>query len=294
MSATAEQLNKRIEAAKELSTKYIEDSLPPSLLEALKTLAESISASWMGVLLGLVSPVQYAMKFAYVEIERSSWREPTIVWPLLHMSSGTCKSNIHRHVTSLCPLLEKGNEFKPTEITFEKLGLQMQNNKNTIFWYFDEMRLFFANLGLYTKNNCRDEAVLLTLYDGGEWSHSTAKGAQFYLPYTKPVLGGLSQTSHIMSLLGNKDQMESGFLPRFLMFMLNPCYTELDDLQETDPTYLANMALVIESIKISHLDCSTKQLTKYTVYRDTLHVCYEPLYLSLLFANHIQMNKHFS
>ena len=59
------------------------------------------------------------------------------------------------------------------ESTFEKLGLTMQQNNGHAAWYFDEACHFFSQLGLYNKGSLRDEAVLLSLYDGQGWSHSS-------------------------------------------------------------------------------------------------------------------------
>ena len=182
--------NQRIRDAANISTENIEKFIPVSLLKELKLLGQSISSPWLGILLGLLAPVQYSMKFAHVEIEKTSWREPTILWTIQHMSSGTCKifnlvNDVVNHLESNCA------GFKANEITFEKMGIKMQENKSSLFWYFDELRLFFSQLGMYQKGSgCRDESVLLTLYDGGEWSHSTTQGAQFDMKHTKLVLGG--------------------------------------------------------------------------------------------------------
>ena len=234
---TPEILNERIKEAEALSTLKIQSCIPPLLFDEITKNADSLSAPWLGLLIGLISPVQYRMKFAHVDLENSSWKEPTIVWPLQHMSSGARKSNIFNFIKQFDDKLreddDKDDDFMVSEITFERLGVKMQDNNNTAYWIFDEARLFFAQLGLYQNGSSSslDEAVLLTLYDGGKWVHSTNKGANFNLKATKLVLGGLTQTAHIIKLLADVERMESGFLPRFLIFLLKPYYVDIMDLR---------------------------------------------------------------
>ena len=129
-------------------------------------------------------------------------------------------------------------------------------------------------------SGCRDESVLLTLYDGGEWSHSTTQGAQFDMKHTKLVLGGMTQTSHYIKLIQNTEQMESGFLPRFLTFQLSPVYNpNLDELTESDPTFLNKLMETLELIKAAHIDCLQKEVIKYRLYRKTLAYKYFKSYI---------------
>ena len=85
----------------------------------------------LGLLMGSLTPIQYAMRYSTVWLEDSDWDEPTIMWPLLHSPSGTRKSVIHRFVRNLNRSLENEeneNTYQVNEITFENLGIVMENN----------------------------------------------------------------------------------------------------------------------------------------------------------------------
>ena len=234
-------MDKRIESAAKLPTARIEESIPPSLLQKLKEIGRCLSVSWVGIYAGLFVPLQYVMDYSLVELDQSLWTDPLIVWPLIHAPSGTRKSRIHSFVNSLLKFeeyFETENEenqalpqYKVQETTFENLGLVMQNNRGRVIWFFDEARHFFAQLGYYNKGgSTRDENLLLSLYDGGEWDHGTSgsKSTKFKIPKTHLVLGGCTQTAHIVSLFQNQEQMQSGLIPRFLILMLEPVRTPIE------------------------------------------------------------------
>ena len=245
-------MDARLKTAAELPTGKIEECVPTSLLAELKEVSKCLSVPWIGLLLGSITPVQYALDFTKVELENSDWTEPTIAWILMHMPSGTRKSVVYKFVNDVMKCLEEPdmeNSFKVCETTFEKLGLLMQANHNKMIWYFDEARHFFSQLGLYQKGPSRDESVLLSLYDGQEWGHNTAKGVQFSLPQTKLTLGGLTQTAHIIHLFNQKEQMESGIIPRFLTFLLSPVHTSIRSLEKVGETLKETLREVILAIK---------------------------------------------
>ena len=195
----------------------------------LEKVGKSLSVPWVGILVGSLTPIQYVMGYSEIELENSDWWEPTILWSFMHMPRGTRKSLIYKFVNDLvsdsCGSDNNADEhgeatpqYKVNETTFEKLGLIIASNEGKVDWYFDEGWHFFSQLGLYQKGSSRDESVLLTLYDAGEWNHSTAKGVQFDSNRTNLALGGLTQTAHIAQLFNNKEQMESGLIPRFFFF----------------------------------------------------------------------------
>ena len=223
-------MDKKLEIASKLSTDLVKTSLPASLLEDLEKIGICLSVPWTGILIGLTQPIQYAMDYTNVTIEKTDWVEQTIFWPLMHMPSATRKSVIYNFLKDIINSLEDEEDmidFKVCETTFEKLGLLMQNNSGKMIWQFDEARHFFAQLGLYQKTPSRDEAALLSLYDGQEWTHSSAKGTQFAMKRTKLSLGGLTQTAHVISLFKLQEQMDSGLIPRFFTVMLRPVHTSI-------------------------------------------------------------------
>ena len=236
-------MDKLIETAAKLPTTRIEESIPPSLLLKLKDLGRCLSVSWVGLFSGLFVPIQYILDYSVVELEDSMWTDPLIVWPLIHAPSGTRKSRIHGFINSLMNFgdyLDKDNilpQFKVQETTFENLGMVMEKNDGRVIWMFDEARHFFAQLGYYNKGgSSRDENLLLSLYDGGEWDHGTSstKSAKFTIPKTRLALGGCTQTAHVVSLFENKEQMKSGLIPRFLVVMMEPVRTPINQLGKGD------------------------------------------------------------
>ena len=256
-----------VKKAATLSLTTIEQSIPPTLLSELRKVGASLSVPWVGLLIGSWTPLQYAMHYSEVMLEDSDWTEPTIIWSLLHMPSGTRKSLIYKFVNDLVKDLGiKSNEndedqqdidttqYRVNETTFEKLGLVMQKNDGKVVWYFDEGRHFFSQLGLYQKGSSRDESVLLTLYDAGEWHHSTAKGVQFELDRTQLALGGLTQTAHVAQLFSNKERMESGLIPRFLTVMLNPVHTSIRKMKKSSGEFKVMMKDTLKKVRNLHED----------------------------------------
>ena len=280
------KMNRRINKAEKVPTVRIQNSLPPSLLDDLKTHGQSLSTPWLGLLLGLVSPVQYCMRHSFINLENARWTEPTIVWPLMHMSSGTRKSCVYSFVQQFDPFLKdvihdddeetltqsRDEDFLVGGVTFEKLGLIMNDAKCQAYWYFDEARMFLSQLGLYNKspNASRDESILLSLYDARKWTHNTVKGTHFRLPITKLVIGGLTQTAHAMQLLKDDEKMNSGFLPRFLMFMLDAEWMDLDDLTDHDDSFRDKVLQMLSFVKQVHHHCGPGVNIQYRLYRSSL------------------------
>ena len=121
--------NSRRERACNMPTVAIESTIPPSLIDALKKEGQSLSCPWLGLALGYLGPISFTMGHSFVRLEGSRWCEPTIVWPLMHMSSGMCKTNISKEVTSYFLDIVDIDQFLPDQITFEKLGMMMDRNK---------------------------------------------------------------------------------------------------------------------------------------------------------------------
>ena len=96
----------RIKIAATLSKSLIEDSLPPSLLDMMEKISKSLSIPWLGLLVGLSQPVQYAMDYATMDLKGSDWWEPTIFWPLMHMPSATRKSVVYKFIKDVIKSLE--------------------------------------------------------------------------------------------------------------------------------------------------------------------------------------------
>ena len=171
------------------------------------------------------------------------------------MPSATRKSLIYNFVKDIIDSLEcDGGEkdHKVCETTFEKLGLLMEENNGRMVWQFDEARHFFAQLGMYQKGPSRDENLLLSLYDGAEWNHCSAKGTTFKNPRTKLCVGGLTQTAHLVSLFQQQEQMDSGFFPRFLTILLRPVHTSIRNMKKGSDEVKKKICHAFSSIKENH------------------------------------------
>ena len=136
--------------------------------------------------------LEYFMYYSEVKLEESDWREPLILWIMMYMGSGSRKTAIHTFIEDV--LYEKtmkiiretrksnkeDTEFLLHETTFEKVGSLLEENNGKKLFVFDEARHFWSQIELYSKtSNSRDEAVLLSLYNGAKWQHSTASGTSF-------------------------------------------------------------------------------------------------------------------
>ena len=125
-------IDDRIKSAAEFNVSNIEAVLPVNLLNELKAVSKALSVPWVGLLMGAITSVQYAMGISSLKLYDSDWIEPTILW-IQHMLSGTRKSNIFKFADELCDSIEMDNDtkemckkFNVYETTFEKLGLMMQ------------------------------------------------------------------------------------------------------------------------------------------------------------------------
>ena len=244
----------------------------------------------------MLTPVQYSMGHSRVHLERADWNEPTITWPLLHSSSGTRKSVIHNFIQELSMFnIEEDDSPHPTykvnETTFENLGIVMEGNNGQVIWYFDEARHFFAQLGMYQKGSPRDESALLSLYDGGSWDHGTSNkaSAKFSMERTN-LLGGLTQTAQVINLFGNKDQMQSGLIPRFLALMLEPVHPNIRTLVSGSDDLRKLVKTKISTIYDSHHDDDGR---KYYLLREskTITVCSLQRHCKSLSHSHSRREK---
>ena len=260
-------LDKRIETAATLSKTLVEDCIPPSLLDVMEKLSSSLSIPWLGVLVGLSQPIQYAMNYATIDLKESDWWEPTIFWPLQHMPSATRKSVIYKFIRDVVKGLEDDGapEYHLCETTFEKMGLLMEKNNGKLIWQFDEARHFFSQLGIYNRMPSRDEGALLFLYDGNEWNHSSAKGVRFDNPYTKLSLGGMTQTAHVVNLFNQEEPMTSGLIPRFFVLGLEPVPTNIRNLTSGSGDIKERIIETVKKIKAQH---ETQQI-RYTLERES-------------------------
>ena len=79
----------------------------------------------------------------------------------------------------------------------------------------------------------RDETILLSLYDGGNWSHTTRHSTNFSMEKTKLTLGGLTQNKCILEMFNekNSEKLFSGLYSRFTMYADNMVFTPLGDLK---------------------------------------------------------------
>ena len=74
---------------------------PRKIVQMFEIIARSLSVPTTILLLGFLTVTQFAIGESYVQIEDTEWIEPLIVWIILHMPSGSRKSNVHRFLSKL-------------------------------------------------------------------------------------------------------------------------------------------------------------------------------------------------
>ena len=90
-----------VRAAAELSTDLISAAIPPSLLDALKNVEHNKMVPWLATLLNLLVPIQHSMHHSCVVLENTEFKQPSFLWNLSLMSSGSGKSQIHSFVCDI-------------------------------------------------------------------------------------------------------------------------------------------------------------------------------------------------
>ena len=238
----------------------------------------------------MLIPVQYSMGHSQIELEDSDFQEPTILWLISHMPSGTRKSKLYKFISKLMleayknksETLDQSNshndsntsshsKFNINQATFEVIGQDMAITNNIGMWFFDEGRSFFSQVKMYNNGTSRNEAALLSLYDGGEWNHKTVASTNFEMPFTKLVIGGFTQTSHMLELQGksNLSQNQSGFIPRFLTFMLKPVSTDIRLTKAEPETIINELVSLLSIVDIYHENAQKSPTLKHIVERGT-------------------------
>ena len=87
------------------------------------------------------------------------------------------------------------------------------------------------------------------------------------MPFTKLTIAGFTQTPHMLAMLDNKDLSQSGFLPRFNTFLLNPKYTNIEETSDIQDDIRRQLNVTIQVIDMWHQDSLYSSKVKYLVMR---------------------------
>lgn len=105
---------------------------------------------------------------------------------------------------------------------------------------------------------------LMKLYDDKDWIHETVNSTNLNMPFTKLIVGGFIQTPTILSMLENREQNQSGFLPRFTTYLFKPCYSSIVSKSKVPPTIKQKFVTAI-----FHMDALSTPKFKHIVERGT-------------------------
>ena len=137
------------------------------------------------VLSGLLILISFFLSHSVVEVPRTDWVEPVILWLTIGMPTGSGKSSLFnyllgilREVRRKCSRTEVHPPWTVDEASLEKMGAIMAENHGRLLGVYDELSSFLTSINLYrTKGltDTHDLAVFLQLYNGHPWTRRTGK-----------------------------------------------------------------------------------------------------------------------
>ena len=151
-------MKKRLKKAYSYAPNF--DLWPKEFINSTKEAGKRLSVPHMGVIMAIIVNLEFFMAYSEAMLEDSDWREPLLSWIIMHMPSGTRKSAIYSFLENTLydkaieiirdayQMKKEETEFLVHETTFEKLGLLLQENEGKKLWVHDEIRHFWAQMGL--------------------------------------------------------------------------------------------------------------------------------------------------
>ena len=135
------------------------------------------------ILAGILSVGAYFLSHSVVEVEKTDWMEPVLLWISIGMPTGSGKSplfkyllNIIRAIRKKCDLSDAKAGWLLEDATFEKMGDLMHNNHGKLLGLYDELSSFLTQINLYRGkglSESHDLALFLQLYNGTPWIRRT-------------------------------------------------------------------------------------------------------------------------
>lgn len=129
--------------------------------------------------------VSFAMSHSVVEVERSEWVEPVLLWLAICMPTGMGKSSLCKWLRKLVREAQKhrglddqDSSWLCDDQSFEKMGDLMSQNHWKLLGLYDELPMFLSQVNIFRGTgltNSRELAVFLQLFGGEQWVRKTGK-----------------------------------------------------------------------------------------------------------------------
>jgi hypothetical protein len=149
------------------------------------------------VLSGIMSSVAFFLSHSVVQVEKTDWTEPVLLWVSVGMPTGSGKSplfkyllNIFRETRKKCGLGAAKPGWLLEDATFEKMGDLMYSNHGKLMGLYDELSTFLTQINLYRGkglSESHDLALFLQLYNGTPWIRRTGNYNMFVIPPGTPA-----------------------------------------------------------------------------------------------------------
>ena len=129
--------------------------------------------------------VSFSMSHSIVEVERSEWAEPVLLWLAICMPTGMGKSSLCKWLRKLVREAQKhrglddqDSSWLCDDQSFEKMGDLMFHNHWKLLGLYDELSMFLSQVNIFRGRGLSDShelAVFLQLFGGEQWVRKTGK-----------------------------------------------------------------------------------------------------------------------
>ena len=154
-------------------------------MKGCQQVGTAISIPSIAVLAGLLLTVGFAMSHSTLQIEKSDWVEPVLLWISICMPTGSGKSALCKVLKSIVEkarentgLTDEDPSWCLDDQSFEKMGAIMSDNHGKLVGLYDELAMFLSQINVFRSRGLSDShelALFLQLYGGSSWTRKTGK-----------------------------------------------------------------------------------------------------------------------
>lgn len=136
------------------------------------------------VLAGLLIILSFCMSHSVVEVEKTDWVEPVLLWISICMPTGMGKSSLCRFLRKLVNDTQEtlgtdeSSSWLCDDQSFEKMGDLMAKNHWKLLGLYDELPMFLSQVNILRGrglSGSHELAVFLQLYGSEQWVRRTGK-----------------------------------------------------------------------------------------------------------------------
>ena len=136
------------------------------------------------VLAGLLIILSFSMSHSVVEVEKTNWTEPVLLWISICLPTGMGKSSLCRFLRKLINdvqvtlATDETSSWFCDDQSFEKMGDLMYQNHWKLLGLYDELPMFLSQVNVFRGRGLSDShelAVFLQLYGSEQWIRRTGK-----------------------------------------------------------------------------------------------------------------------